>query len=486
MSRHIIDESKIIKDGNLRINVPDEERMGKYKQFIKTFYVNSKNTEDGMDKVLIITKDEYENKYLDIIEEPHLQFYVTKPEFWNGQNVNYIEKDKVDKYSCVYKNRFWQIPQCMNDQGLISETQRLLGSGYYEDFKTARNLIDLDGRLHQTDIDIEDQYIRLLLEKYPNDNNNNDFIRKGFYDIEVDGSEIEGFPEPSKAEAPVNMITYIDNYTQQSWSYILKYDTDTYREALAKKDEIIKNLKGENLEKGFDFDFHIIECDTELEVIGKFLENVNQLTTPDFILAWNNDFDFETLFNRLKKLGQDPKEYFCPKEFPYKDTWFRMDTGATDPANKSSSYMTASYTNWLDQLALYASINKGAKTLDSYSLESVAQEELGEGKAGYEGEIADGFLVNYEKFLLYNVQDAMLLYRIEEKVQHVELLYYMSILTATRPSHVMKKTISLKNLGNIFYGNSGYIMSNNRAKQFPKQEGKIAGGLTIQAHVKSI
>ena len=473
---HEIDPSKVITNPEDKIDIRDNDRMGKNKQFIKSYYIKSKATDDGMDKVLLITKDEYENKYLDIIEEPHLQFYVTKPEYWEGQNVNYIEKEKVDRMSCIFKDRYWAIPEMLGDMELTNEVHRLLGSGYYEDFKTARDLVDMDGRLHGSDINIEDQYINLLLQKYPDDDNNNDYIRKGFYDIEVDGTEIDGFPEPEEAEAPINMITYVDSYTHDVYVYILKYESETYKEALSKKDEIIEEIYQENIEIGFEFNIDIIECETEIELIGRFLENVNQKTTPDFLLAWNADFDFATIFNRIKKLGQDPAEFFSPKEFPYKDAWYRLDTGATDPANKSSSFMTTSYTNWLDQLALYASINKGAKTLESYTLESVAQEELGAGKADYDGEIIDLFQRDYTKFLQYGIQDSILLYRIENKIQHVELLYYMSIMTATRPTHVLKKTISLRNLGNIFYYDNGYIISNNRAKQFPRQAGKIAGG----------
>lgn len=472
----MVDDNKMIIHGEDKVNTPDGERIGKNKQFIKTYYIKSRDTEDRMDKVLIITKDEHQNKYVDIIEEPHLQFFVTKPEYWDGQNVNYIDKDKVERHACVFKNRYWEIPKIIGDYNLETEVQRLLSTSYFDDRKAAEKLIDLDGRLHGSDINIEDQYINLLLKKYPDDDFGSDYLRKSFFDIEVDGSEIDGFPDPEKAEAPINMITYLDGYTRKSWSYILKYDTDTYRKAMNGVNNMIKELRKENMDKGLDFDFEVIECDTELEVIAKFLENVNQRTTPDFLMAWNMDFDFATVFNRLKKLGQDPVDFFTPNEFPYKDAWYRLDTGANDLADKSSYFMTASYTNWIDQLALYASINKGAKTLESFTLEYVAQEELGEGKADFEGDISNAHNIDYEKFLLYNIQDTMLLYRLEDRVQHLDLLYYMSIMTATRPTHVLKKTISLRNLGNIFYDQNGYIMSNNRSRQFPKSGKKIPGG----------
>lgn len=138
--------------------------------------------------------------------------------------------------------------------------------------------------------------------------------------------------------------------------------------------------------------------------------------------------------------------------------------------------MTSSYTNWIDQLALYAVINKGAKTLESYSLDYVANLELGESKADFDGDISTAFIRDYTKFFKYNIQDAILLHMIESKVKHIDLLYLMSVITGTRPSHVFKKTISLRNLADTFYESKNFVISNNRSKLFPKKKEKIAGG----------
>ena len=446
------------------------------RQFVKTYYIKDKDSEDKMDKVFIVYKDENGKKNHAVIEKPKLTFYTTKKEYWDGQAVNYISKDKVDKHSCVYKYRYKEILNALNDPSLTMKVNALMSSGVGEDYRTALKLIDVDGRLHSSDINIEDQYIYHHLKKAPYEDNFVS-IHKAFFDIEVDSTEITGFPEPEEAEAPVNMITYVDGLHKVCKSYILEYDTDTYRESMSDLDSFKGWLDEKyNKEKELGFKFEIEVCKSELELLTKFLFDVNEVYQPDFLCAWNMDFDFVTIYNRLIKLGQDPHKLFSGNSVEYKNAYYSLDKRATDPSDKYSLFMTNSYVTWIDQLAIYANINKPKGRLESYSLDFIANKEIGEGKSDYDGEIANAHMTDYGKFIKYNIQDSMLLFMIEEKIKHIDLIYMMANITATRPTHVMKKTISLRNFGMIFYENNGYILSNNKSRTFPKMEGKIPGG----------
>lgn len=452
------------------------EAKQKKRQFIKTYHVRPKDTEDKMDKIVLVYKTEDDIKKHITIEQPKLTFYTTKKEYWKGQAVNYIPKEQVDTHTCVYKYRYKEIVKALNDPQLTMKVEQLKSSGMYEDMQTANKLVDVHGRLHSSDINIEDLYIYHHLKKAPSKDNYVS-LNKGFFDIEVDSTDITGFPEPEDAEAPVNMITYADEKTKTCKSYILKYDTDTYRQAMSDMGSFTKWLDGKyNQEKKLGFKFEIVECASELEVITKFLFDVNEVYRPDFICAWNMDFDFVTLYNRLIKLGQDPHALFSSQDMEYKNAYYKLDKKATDPSDKYSLFMTNSYTIWTDQLANYANVNKAKGRMESYSLDFVANKELGEGKSDFDGEIANAHNTNYGKFLKYNIQDTMLLFMIEEKVKHLDLIYMMANMTRTRPTHVMKKTISLRNFGMVFYEDNGFIMSNNKSKTFPKMEGKIPGG----------
>ena len=91
------------------------------RQFIKTYYIKDKNTPDKMDKIFLVYKTETGEKRHIVVETPKLSFYTTKKEFWKGQAVNYISKDKVDAHSCVYKYRYKEILKALDDPKLTYE-----------------------------------------------------------------------------------------------------------------------------------------------------------------------------------------------------------------------------------------------------------------------------------------------------------------------------------------------------------------------------
>ena len=196
----------------------------------------------------------------------------------------------------------------------------------------------------------------------------------------------------------------------------------------------------------------------------------------------NLDFDFVSIYNRIKKLGYDPKDFFSSNDMPYKKAYYNLDTKYQNMADRSSSFITSSYTTWIDQLSLYANINKPKGVLDSYSLNNIAEIELGLNKTDLNDGEAKGTDVtniyrrNYYKFVLYNIQDTMLLSRIERKVTHLDLLYTIASVTRTRISHALKKTTSLRNLADVFYHQKGMAISNNRSRLYPHTGEKIPGG----------
>ena len=453
------------------------EVLGTKRQFVKTMYIDKKNTTDGFDKVIIVSKDENEKRYVQVIEKPKLTYYITKPEYWDESISNYIPFDKVNKVACYFKNKDKSIVKELGDVNLKTNYESLMSRNNYQDYRQASKLVNLDYRVHGSDINIEDQYIDIFLHKYPAEENYIG-LSKAFFDIEVDGSEVDGFPDQEKAQAPVNAITYVDMKAQVCYSYCLKYDTDTYKEFMADKENVYKDLKERYRAKGTNyenFEFKIFEYDSEVQLLGEFMFYINEVFRPDFCMAWNLDFDFITVHNRLLNLGQEPAQYFSPSDFKYKYVYYKRDTISNDPSEKSSIFLTSSYTTWVDQLALYANINKGRGKLESYSLDFVGDYEVGERKDEYEGNIKTLHFTDYRTFLLYNIQDTMLASLIEEKCNHVDLIYQIATVTSTRTSHAMKKTVSLRNLGGKFYAQRGVVLSNNRSSLFPKQKGKIPG-----------
>lgn len=447
------------------------------KQFIKTSYINRKSSDDGYDKVIIVFKNEDGTKEQKVIEKPVLSFYKTKPEFDDGQYHNYIEKEKVEEVKVYNKDIYKGIAKSLNDKNIDYLLEQGF-SGGSEAYSKLRD-IHLDRRLHGSDINIEDLYINKFINKNDPEKVTNK-LNKGFFDIEVDGTQVEGFPDQEEAKAEINVITYVDLASRNTYTYMLNYDTKTFTDTLDDLEGVQRDLHKKYNEfvggKYSDFSFNFFVYDNELGVIKGFLEQVVQKSKPDFCSAWNLDYDYPTIYNRLKRLGVDPAELLCDKDSKYKKAFYKIDKLNSDPADRSSVFEAVGTVNWVDQLAIYSNVTRMYGKLESYSLDYVGEHELQEHKDVYEGSIRDLHFRDYRTFLIYNIQDTMLLMAIEDKNNHLELIHNVATMTATRIGKALKATINLRNLASIFYEQQGFHISNNRSRLYPKTGEKIPGG----------
>lgn len=72
-----------------------------------------------------------------------------------------------------------------------------------------------------------------------------------------------------------------------------------------------------------------------------------------------------------------------------------------------------------DYLLLYKKHTQGEH--DSYKLDNIAFEELGERKVAYEGTLDELYYNDYKKFLDYNRQDTMLIVRLDDKLNYINI-----------------------------------------------------------------
>jgi DNA polymerase elongation subunit (family B) len=470
-------------------------------QLINTFYVYQ-NRREGMefDKIMMITKDKDGNKSCNIVEKPVIEYYITKPQHWyeydennqiltdnNGQPIkrlrNYIEKEKVVPVRCYYKDIYKSIVNTLNDQTLKNYFSESLQAGTNIGQRLRR--IHLDYRLHGSDVNIQDYYIGKYLQKNPYAENNYE-LTKVVYDIEVDIEHIQGFPNPEEAEAPINIATLVDMNNLKCYTLCLEYDFDSYKRAMERIDEIKATIheKYKEILKGKEMEFIIEEYSDEVDLIKRFFHLINVEIKPDFVLAWNgHGFDNPYIMNRVIRLGFTPEEIMCPKEFRYKRVSYRKDFRNQDPADNSSEFSITSYSIYLDAMNLYANLRKGMGKEESYSLDYIGEKEVGLRK----DEMEEGFKTfhrnNYEKFMLYNIQDTIMMAMMEWKNNDVDAIYNVAMLTQTRVEKAMKKTICLRNLASKFYDEQGAYISNNRAQLREHPEGKIKGAFVADPNL---
>lgn len=216
-----------------------------------------------------------------------------------------------------------------------------------------------------------------------------------FFDIETDFNKALGFAPP---EDPFNAVTAVAVH--------LSWLNRTICLAVAPK--------------GIDTDTAKAICDKfpdtmlmndEKELLSTFLDLIDD---ADVITGWNSEgFDIPYMVNRVKReLGKEYTRKFClwnkyPKRREY------LSYGKTQ-----ETFDTVGRVH-LDMLQLYRKYTY--HEMHSYSLDAIAEYELGDKKTEYEGTLDQLYNNDFEKFIGYNRQDVDLLVKLDAKLQFIDL-----------------------------------------------------------------
>jgi len=163
-----------------------------------------------------------------------------------------------------------------------------------------------------------------------------------------------------------------------------------------------------------------VECTNEPNLLMNFIKYWRS-ESFDIITGWNvNSFDITYLCNRIDRiLGEDEHKKLSP--------WNQSDVREfTSQGYQKQQVYNLYGVNVLDYLELYRKhtfVNQ-----ESYRLDHIANVELGKGKLDYSeyGNLHTLYRQDYPKFLEYNVQDAVLVEELEEKLGLIELVQAMS------------------------------------------------------------
>lgn len=139
-----------------------------------------------------------------------------------------------------------------------------------------------------------------------------------------------------------------------------------------------------------------------------------QENCPDIITGWNTDFfDIPYLINRInRELG----ESFAKKMSP----WGIINQRNTFIKGSEEQHYDIFGISQLDYLELYKKYTYTKQ--ESYRLDYIAQEELGDKKKENPGNDFRDFYTNYwDKFVEYNIHDVELVDQLEDKMRLLEL-----------------------------------------------------------------
>lgn len=245
---------------------------------------------------------------------------------------------------------------------------------------------------------------QFISQKYPEDIH---FDMKNinvlFIDIENAFDET-GFPSPEKAEHPILCITI---------KMLGKGSFITFGTKESKK---YKNRK----------DVIFIKCSSEYELLTKFQQHWRN-EDPDIVSGWNIEtYDIPYIINRMKQV--------VSPESVNKFSVFNTSTSLAvrerriNVANSSDKVQTYEILGItvMDFLFLYKKYSM--KTLESYTLDFVANYELQEKKIDYSeyNDLMDLYNKDYDKYLEYNQRDVGLVERLENKLNFI----YLAIIIA--------------------------------------------------------
>jgi DNA polymerase elongation subunit (family B) len=229
---------------------------------------------------------------------------------------------------------------------------------------------------------------------------NKEHIR--IFNIDIEVTSTEGFPEAKDAAYPVTAICIHD-------SKVDKFVTFGHGKWSLEASELPADIRDKVV---------YVECKTETELFQKFLNYWHRFT-PNIVTGWNIEkFDIPYLYNRLENLGIGGHKL---------SPWNRAQLRTIESMRGQEIAVTIDGVDQIDYIERY----RKTKTQESYRLDYIANVELGERKLDY-SEVSGLHMLyfeNFQKFIDYNIQDVNLVKRLDEKLGLIDaqiMIAYMA------------------------------------------------------------
>lgn len=211
------------------------------------------------------------------------------------------------------------------------------------------------------------------------------------YYIDIETYSPDGFPIPDQANDTINVITIYDSIAEKFTTW-----------GLHKLTNPVNNCE-------------YIHCATEHELLQKFIDCMSS-EPPDILSGWNSEFfDIPYIINRVARVLS---ERAVRRLSPTGNVYSRL-IQAKFGKEQNKWYIEG--VSCIDYLDIYKKFSVGLR--ESYKLDAIGQQELGERKVDYGNTDLSGLADNdWQTFVEYNIQDVNLLVRLEDKLQYLELL----------------------------------------------------------------
>ena len=229
-----------------------------------------------------------------------------------------------------------------------------------------------------------------IRDKFANCQYDHNLIKTVIMDIEV--STENGMPDLEKADKEITAITLMYKDITFAFGY----------GDFNPSDPVVKYFK----------------CTDEEDLLKKFLTVwTSDLFRPDVVTGWNtNMFDIPYIINRIIQMfGETEAHRLSP--------WGVLTPRQYEFRGRLVNVFTIQGISSLDYFEMYRKFILTPR--DSYSLNNIAFEELGERKTDYsEYESLNGlYKNNHQLFMEYNIRDCQLVQKLDNKLKLLELVY---------------------------------------------------------------
>ena len=255
---------------------------------------------------------------------------------------------------------------------------------HFEDMKSGREKIrewdSIENRNYYGSTNFDYVYINEHFDQVDYDV---DLIRSAVIDIETMSED--GFPKIDEADQAIICITIRSG----GKSYVFAHD-----DYVPQRSDVI-----------------FVRCKNEIDMLYKFVDHWVDLDL-DIITGWNIEFfDMPYIINRIKRLMSD-------------NTANRLSPCGQLQQREIRGFDTKVYVingmAILDYLQMYRKFSY--KMVESYKLDNIAHEELGEKKLDY-SEFDSLHLLykhDFQKFVDYNIKDVDLVEQLDDKLKMIE------------------------------------------------------------------
>ena len=290
-----------------------------------------------------------------------------------------VFNNKTVKYEDEFENFYY-----IEDKTKTSPIVDIYGKSVIKEFGSSEKVKVLKSAGHyicESDISTD---IKFLQERYKGIESNTDISNFNIAYLDIEIAVNDEFPKPEEAKYPINLITI----KSSKHNTIATFGTTEYT----------KSRNDEN------YAYYYIP--NELDMLTEFVQWFRKMKF-DIVTGWNiSSFDIPYIINRIKNLTKSGlEEKLSPINKIVK--------------NKKTGEYSIPGISILDYLLLYKNFTFDNKP--SYSLQAISMHELNEGKLDYEGTIHDIYKTDWNTFVDYNIQDVLLVEKIENKMKFINL-----------------------------------------------------------------